>query len=301
MTSDPIASLSPREIEALRDIRYRRMPELRATSEEAAREFVDAVGFCFLFGEKGVEIPTLWAAVCGSRRPVPNDHHDPDIGRVWGWKDTLPSRGAVYYGKLLRSRPTLVSLALLPTFYALSPNYGDPLDYLEDYEAGLLSIEAKRVYEALLEEGAMATSRLRQVAGLSGGGRVARLFDRAVSELQTQMRIVKVGISDANRWGYAYVYDLFLRRFPDLPEQARGISTDQAMETLLLRYLDNVVIQSEAACRRLFRWDDWEWERLLARLDARGLLRRDLRIAGGRGTWLALAHNEALPAPAQPA
>ena len=295
MTREETALLKREAVEALRDVRYHRTPELRVTTEEEARRFVDDVGFCFLFGEKGVEIPTLWAAVAGSRREKPGTNRDPDIGRVWQWKDTLPTKGEIYYGKLLRNKPTLVSLELLPVFYALSPNYGDPLDYLEDYEAGLLSVEAKNVYEALLAEGALATSRLRQVAGLSGGGRVARLFDRAITELQTQLRIAKVGISDANRWGYAYVYDLFWRQFPDVPEAARAISTDQAMDTLLLRYLHNVVIQSEAASRRLFRWDDWEWERLMERLTERGLLRRDRRLEGGRGVHLSLADDEALP------
>lgn len=294
MTTDETPLLTREVLEALRDIRYHRTPDLRVMSEQAAREFVDDVGFCFLFGEKGVEIPTLWAAVAGSRRHKPDTNRDPDIGRVWRWKDTLPSKGEIYYGKLLRNKPTLVSLDLLPVFYALSPNYGDPLDYLEDYEAGLLSVEAKNIYEALLEEGALATSRLRQVAGLSGGGRVARLFDRAITELQTQLRIAKVGISDANRWGYAYVYDLFWRQFPEVPEAARAISTDQAMDTLLLRYLHNVVIQSEAACRRLFRWDDWEWERLVERLSDRDLIRRDQRPEGARGVHLSLADDEAL-------
>ncbi len=296
MAGQPGSLLTLEATEVLRDRRYHRTPALRVTTEGDARAFVDQVGFCFLFGEKGVEIPTLWGAVCGNRQPMPNSHHDANIGRVWNWKDTLPLRGEIYYGKLLRSRPTLVSLALLPTFYALSPNYGDPMDYLDQYEAGLLSIEAKRIYEALLQEGALATSRLRQVAGLSGGGWVARLFDRALTELQTQMRVVRVGISDANRWGYAYVYDLFMRQFPEVPEAARAIPTDRAMETLLLRYLRNVVIQPEAACRRLFRWDDWEWRRLMERVEAQGLVRRDLRLDQGRGPWLALADNEDLAA-----
>ena len=96
------------QIESLRDIRYHRTPELRATTEEQALAFVDEVGFCFLFGDAGVEIPTLWGAVTGSRRSMPNDHFDDDVGRTWGWKDSLPTRGAVYYGKLLRNKPTLV-------------------------------------------------------------------------------------------------------------------------------------------------------------------------------------------------
>ena len=275
------------EIESLRDVRYHRTLELRVHTEEQALGFVNEVGFCFLFGEKGVAIPTLWSAICGSRRPVPRSNRDADIGRTWRWKDTLPSRGLVYYGKLLRDRATLVSLDLLPWFFALSPNYGDVEDYMEQYDEGLLTVEAKNVYEALLNEGAMATSRLRQVAGLSGGPN-ARRFERALVELQRELKIVKVGTSDANAWGYAYVYDLFLRRFPEIPEAARSISTDAAREALLERYLRNVIAQTEAAARRLFRWDDWEWARLLERMAGKGQIRRGVRIQGLRGSCLML-------------
>lgn len=279
--------LSLADIETLRDLRYHRRPDLRVTSEEAAVRFVDKIGFCFLFGEQGAEMPTLWAAICGEKRPVPRQHDDPDLGRTWQWKDTLPSRGAIYYGKLLRKRATLVSLALLPHFYALSPNYGDPDDYVEQYEAGNMTVEAKNIYEVLLNEGAMATSRLRHLAGLAGGGANARRFDRALVELQTELQIVKVGISDANRWGYAYVYDLFVRRFSEVPVAARAIPMDEAMETLLLRYLHNVVVQTEAATRRVFGWDAWDWDRTLERLADAGRIWRGFRVEGLRGGCLA--------------
>jgi hypothetical protein len=210
------------------------------------------------------------------------------MGRTWNWKDTLPARGELYYGKLLRNKPTLVSLALLPIFYALSPNYGDVEDYLLQYEEGQLSVEAKNVYEALLNEGAMATSRLRVVAGLAGVGATARRFDNALTELQAEMKIAKVGISDASSWGYAYVYDLFLRRYPEVPAAARAISTDDAMEALLLRYLRNVVAVPVANAQRLFRWDEWEWERLIARLGKRGAIRADVGVQGLRGPCLVL-------------
>lgn len=277
------------ELEALRDVRYHRTPELRAHTEEDALAFVDSVGFCFLFGDKDVEIPTLWGAVTGSRRPLPPTNRDADIGRTWNWKDTLPSKGLIFYGKLLRQRPTLVSLGLLPHFYALSPNYGDVDDYLYQYEEGKLSVEAKNVYEALLSGGAMSTSRLRREAGLSGGGAVARSFDRAVAELQGELKIAKVGIADSNRWGYAYVYDLFVRTFPEVPEAARRISTDAAMATLLETYLGNVVAVQESVARRLFRWDAWDWERTLARMHDAGRLGPDVRVEGADAPVLALA------------
>jgi len=277
------------QIERLRDVRYHRTPELRVRTEEEALQFVNEVGFGFLFGAKGVEMPTLWAAICGEQRPLPRNHSDPDLGRTWHWKDTLPTRGVIHYGKLVRGKPTLVSLGLLPHFYALSPNYGDAEDYITQYEDGNMSVEAKNVYEALLNEGAMATSRLRQLAGLSGGGENARRFDRALTELQVELKIVKVGISDANRWGYAYVYDLFTRHFPHIPEAAREISTDQAMATLLVRYLDNVVVQPEGKVRRIFRWDEWEWGRLLMRLAGQGRIRQGVRVEGLREPCLARA------------
>lgn len=283
-----MSTFSAEQLERLRDTRYHRTAALRVTSEEQALAFVNEVGFCFVFGDKQIEIPTLWGAVAGSRRPVPPTHHDPDIGRVWNWKDTLPTKGLVFYGQVLRKKPTLVSLELLPHFYALSPNYGEMDDYLLQYEEGKLSAEAKSIYEALLKHGAMATSRLRQEAGLAGGGENARLFNRALTELQMELKIAKVGISDANRWGYAYVYDLFLRQFPDVPTAARKINTDQAMETLLLRHLANVVAVPISNVRRLFGWDDWEWQRLMDRLAARGLIRTDLAIEGQRGPCVAL-------------
>ncbi len=269
-------------VEALRADRYHRTPLRRVRTEQAARAFVDEVGFAFLFGERGVEIPTLWGAISGSDRPVPRNHDDADLGRTWNWKDSLPSRGEVYYGKLLRKKPTLVSLALLPHFYALSPNYGELDDYVQQYEDGLLTIEARNIYEALLEHGPMSTSRLRQAAGLQGGGAIARRFENAITELQVQIKIAKTGISDANRWGYAYVYDLFLRAFPGVSEAARAISTDEAMATLLLRHLHNTVAQPEAALRRLFDWEAWEWERLVERLAQAGALVTDLQVEGAR-------------------
>jgi hypothetical protein len=55
------------------------------------------------------------------------------------------------------------SLDLLPAFYALSPNFGDPEnDFLDQYHQGLLSPEAKNIYALLLELGQMDSLALRR-------------------------------------------------------------------------------------------------------------------------------------------
>ena len=242
-------------------MRYRRLPQLRLRNPEQAVEFVNDVGFCFLFPQKGVEMPSLWEAICGVSRPVPIHHDDRALGYAWHWKDELPSRGLVYYGKLLRKKPTLVSLDLLPYFYALSDNYGEQDDYVAEYEDGTLSEEARRVYEALLTRGALPTSHLRREAGLAGKSNASR-FNRALVELQVGLKIVKTGISDQSSWRYCYVYDLLLRRWPELPETARNITRREARRILVARYLDNVIEVDRTIIHRLFHGlggtrDEW--------------------------------------------
>ena len=166
-------------ITALREFRYRRTPERAVATPEQALDFVNEVGFCFFWPIKDIEMPSLFHAIAGRVRDVPNEHGDPDISRSWGWKDDALDKRRWYYGKLLRRRATLISLDLLPTFYAASENFGDVLDYLDEYRDGHLTAEAKDIYEALLEQGPLDTIRLRRESRMSAESAKAR-FNRAL-------------------------------------------------------------------------------------------------------------------------
>jgi len=286
MVSTVILAWTPEQVQNWRDTRYRRRHDLRLRSAQQALEFINDIGFCFLFPGKGVEMPSLWEAICGERRPLPERHDDVELGYAWDWKDELPARGLVFYGKLLRGKPTLVSLDLLPYFYALSENYGDPDDYLIEYEDGRLSEEARWVYEALLKYGAMPTSHLRRKARLDGRSNAAR-FDRAVAELQSGLKIVKTGISDANAWGYCYVYDVLLRRWPDLSSRAQAIATDEAMRTLPVAHLRNVGVASLEEVARLFGWEVPRIAAVCARWAASGQLLTGGHVKGWPKEYLA--------------
>ena len=52
-------NLTKHDITAARVARYRRRMDLRVTSPEQAKEFVDDVGFCFLFPIQGIDGPFL--------------------------------------------------------------------------------------------------------------------------------------------------------------------------------------------------------------------------------------------------
>jgi len=140
-------------VRSAREHNYRRTPGRRLRTVEDARAFVEEVGFCHFWPIKGIEMPNLFHAIAGRVRPVPDEHGNPDISKCWGWKDSALGKKWWYYGKLLRRRATLVSLEMLPYFYALSENFGDLDDYLQEYRAGMMTAEAKAIYEAILEHG----------------------------------------------------------------------------------------------------------------------------------------------------
>lgn len=255
-------------IRRVREHNYRRTAERRLHTVEDARAFVDEVGYCHFLPIKGVETPNLLHAIAGRVRPVPMEHDDPDIGKCWGWKDQSLDKKWWYYGKLLRRRATLVSLGMLPYFYALSENYGSLDDYLQEYEDGRMTAEAKAVYEAILENGPLDTVRLRREARMSAKSAKSR-FDRALVELQVGLKVLPIGVAEAGAWRYAFVYEIVQRYLTDLPAQARPIGRGEARRTLVSRYLDNVVAADRKMVAKVFhvlRWTPAELERTIAAL-----------------------------------
>jgi hypothetical protein len=285
--------------------RYRLRPNLKVHTEEQAVAFLNDVGCAFLFRQVGVTLPSLWQAINGRERDIPSHHHDHALGLTWTWKDTLPARKAVWYGKLLKGKPTFVSLDLLPAFYALSSNFGELDDYQEQYADGRMSSEARTVYEAILQAGPSSTAALRRTTNMMGGGDAARRFERAIAELQADLKIVKCGTAEDNRWKYCYVYDALLRWHPALAEQARLLTGRQAMIQILTRYLRAVIAAPLSSLVALFGWDLARTGRLAQELQEQGVLQtacvRDVpaperartggKKAGSAGdeTWLMLA------------
>ncbi len=252
-----------------------------------AIEFVRKRGFVYFWPIQGVELPSLWVAVAGDR-PVPSEHDD--AGHVtWGWKDSLLGKRRWYYAKLLRKKATLVALEAAPYFYALTENYGSlEEDYLIQYEAGRMTQEAKRIYEALLKEGPLDTVALRRAAWLSSeDGKHS--FDRALLELQADMKVLPVGVSQAGAWHYAFIYDLVPRHLPEIPEQARRITEPEARAKLLESYLLSVGAVSFEQIRKVFPWGKRVVEAAVQELIGQG-------IQGGRppqivqrGGWVGLS------------
>jgi hypothetical protein len=279
-------TLSPERLAAYRAETYHLRPDLRVTTREQAIDFVNQRGFVHFWPIKGVLLPSLWAAVAGER-PVPNEHDDP--GHVtWGWKDELLGARRWYYAKVLRKKATFIAQDVVPYFYALSENYGQPeQDYLLQYQEGRMTFEVKTVYETLLAEGPLDSISLRKLARLGSRESESR-FNRALALLQADFKILPVGVAQAGAWKYTFVYDLVHRFYPNLPEQARSMRQADARRRLVELYLQSVGAAPEKAVASLFGWSKGDAEAAMEALAADGVVATGVAVEGEVRAWAAL-------------
>ncbi len=276
--------------EKLQDYRartFRTLSELRVTTQNEAIEFANERGFIYFWPIKNITLPSLWVAVAGDR-PVPNAHDDP--GHVtWGWKDNLLDKRQWYYAKVLRNKATIISLSTAPYFYALSENYGDPAhDYLQLYEDGLMSHEAKSIFEAILEEGPLDTINLRRVARLSSDSSKSA-FDRGLTELQRDFKVLPVGVAQTGTWNYSFIYEAVHRHYPDLSDKAGAIKRRTARAKLVQLYFASVGAATLSETRKLFQWNKKDLERALNALVEAGELRAGCRVEGSDAEYFVLS------------
>lgn len=277
---------SAEKLAQYRSITFKTAPGQRLLSAEQAVEFVNERGFVFFWPIKGITLPSLWVAAAGDR-PVPDEHDDP--GHVtWGWKDEMLPKKVWYYARVLRRRNTMLSLEALPYFYALSPNYGDPEnDYLEQYEQGLMTAEARQVYEALLRKGSLDSISLRKEARLSGTSSDSR-FNRALEDLQIEFKVLPVAVTEAGAWNYAFRYDLVSRHYPQLISEAGGITEPQARRWILEHYFASVGAIEKREVVKVFGWRPEALERTLKAMAAEGLIELDVALEGQPRPHIAL-------------
>lgn len=270
-------------LQQYRSSTFRQSRQHRLQTKNDAVRFVDERGYIYFWPITGIIFPSLWAAVAGNR-PVPSEHDDP--GHIsWDWKDSLLGKHVWYYGKVLRNKATIISLAVAPYFYALSENYGSPEDdYLTIYEQGRMTQEAKAVYEALLDNSPLDTITLRKTAHLTSHESESR-FNRALSDLQADFKIMPVGVVDAGSWHYAFAYDIVARHEPSIVENARFIGELDARQKLLELYFRSVGAAQYRDVSRLFGWKIPDIEQTIACLVRDQVIKDHQFVDGISGEW----------------
>jgi hypothetical protein len=283
----PEKTLALQRLSNYRTQTYHYSQRLHLNNANQAVAYTNERGFIYFWPNKGIELPSLWGAVAGDR-PVPNEHDDP-AHITWTWKDNLLGKKRWYYGRILHRRNTIISLDMLPNFYALSPNYGTPAeDYLLEYEQGKLTQEEKLVYETLLDDGPLNTLALRKAAHLSSSQNTSR-FNRALDNLQRDFRVLPVGTAEAGAWHYAYVFDVVHRAFPEVIEQAYPIKRSQARQRILTAYFRSVGAAQLRDVQILFHWPKTDTARTLDHLITDNIIQSNYQLETQLGDWFVLS------------
>ena len=277
--------LTRQEVEAWRDRSFRRLPHLKVRGERTALQFVNGTGFCFTLSDFGLPVASLYVAVCGRRHPrwPKHTHHDPEIGLTWDLKDRLPAKRLTYYGKLVRGKPTLVSLSLLPAFCALIRDGKGSGDYIVDYRQGRMTRAAVAILEALHDASPLSTPELRKAVAMREPDQTAE-FDRAMAELQRGLWIVKV--EEVYDPDFYYRWDLLDNWLPDPVAASLDLPRGTAVEHLVASYLRGAAASQPRFLAGLFGLAIGEIEAALRSLEGRGCLRQDQRIKGLPGSWV---------------
>lgn len=260
--------------------RYRRavLRPHRVRTARGALRFIDALGFCFAFTGGPGGLPGLFDVL--ATRSI-----DRMWSWAWRWKDELATARRVHYGKIIRRKPSYISLTMLPAFYALSGNVGEPDDHLQAYREGRLSLMARTLYEQILAEGPVSTWTLRRrfVPRGESGAR----FHRALDDLQERFLVAKVG--EEEEWRNGFIWDAFHRWMPDVVKAAGAMSTEAAAAQVLSRY---ILIVGAAAQRDIQATFGWSPRLVEAAAPRSGL---DLVVAARREQWTLAGLSDVRP------
>jgi hypothetical protein len=212
------------EAEEYRDERWQREATRQIETAFDAERFIDRVGFAACLTDARRPGPSLYVAVCGRRDAILPRHvqKDPEASHTWVLKDELVRRGTLYYGKLAGARAMFIAPRMIRHFNAV---WG--LRRVD--EARRLSRRAQAILRVLRREWEMATSDLRDEAGIKD----RPAFTRALDELQAAMLVVPSAVYYQPK--FTYIWTLAVGRFPD--ELRRRVRRDVALREIARCFL----------------------------------------------------------------
>ena len=262
----------PTEIEEFRDERWQREATRQVESAADAERFVERVGFAACLTDSRRPGPSLYVAVCGRRDAVMprNVQKDPEASHTWLLKDDVIRRAKVYYAKLTGGRAMFVAPRMVPYFNAVwGVKRAD--------ESKRLTRDAQKILRVLRREWEMATSDLRDDAGIKD----RKAFTRALDELQAAMLVVPSEVYYQPK--FTYVWTLGVGRFPE--QLRRRVRAEVAVREIARCFLSSAGMTIPGELARVTGLSRPE-----AGLGNRALVAEGFAISPSRGTYV-LAHR----------
>ncbi|MEO6119147.1 MAG: crosslink repair DNA glycosylase YcaQ family protein [Terriglobales bacterium] len=234
------------ELQDLRRFQWRVDTSTRAIfTVDDAREFLHNVGFCLEYPLRSpVLAPTFIGAVIGSDQNLPTAKYafiHPRAKEATEFKDRLLREKAAFEAGFGEDDNLLISAIEFPYFYALigDRNPKVPPSAGERGERLLL----QRAFELIQEHGPILETALRERLGETVSD-VA--LSRTLSELRQKLRIVRIEDTGGPLW------DLLMRWSPQVVNQGKQISAQEALSALVGKYLETCVAAEQKDIEEFF-------------------------------------------------
>lgn len=213
-----------------------------------AREFIDSVGFCLMYplsaqarvamGSAGAQpmlVPTFIGAYAGDDRQLPTSQRafaDPRAKEATELMVRL-LRERVAYEAPFGDNTLLVAAAVFPYFYGL---VGDrnPRQVPKPGMRSEYSPLARDVFELIRQNAKISKQKMMEALG---GSISAAALDRALNELWSRLRIIRVDYQA----GEGAFWDELFRWSPDVVRQGIEVSVPEALSALISKYLESMI------------------------------------------------------------
>jgi hypothetical protein len=205
---------------------------------EAARAFVEDVGFCLMYPQRPSPLlPTFIGAFVGSDERLPEWQHafkDPRAAEANELMIRLLREKAAFEANLFEeNNGFLVAASVFPYFYALTGERNPKLAPKGGARSPYSHL-ACDAFALIQREGALSKQKLLE--GL-GGGLSSAALDKSLAELWSKLRITRVDYSTSE----GSVWDVLYRWAPDAIKEGVGLSVPEALSALVSKYLDCVI------------------------------------------------------------
>lgn len=203
-------------------------------------EFVTAVleaGFSMGGGnDEGIFSVINWGWQDAAPYETPVRWHTGDADTdPWEWRiRVLDERKDIAYAKVFFKKSGYISKAWAPFFLAARRG---KTGFDEEYETGLITNHAKRIYETILEYETLPVHAIKQITGF--GKEEKSTFDRALTELQMKLYLTMCGRQQkvsqkGEQYGWSSTVFTTTEAFwgDEVFEQAAKLDGDQAVEKI---------------------------------------------------------------------
>ena len=212
---------------------------------EQAGEWMRRVGLCLMFPTRpAVLAPTFIGAFIGSSERLPEEQQAFSDVRAREAREVVVRmlrQHTAFEARMFGEANLLLSAESFPYFFAL---VGDrnPKQTLKKEKSSQLSQDA---YALLEREGPISK---RQLADRLGGAPSEAALDRALGELWSKLRIMRV---DYRAREGAY-WDVLYRWAPDAVKEGTELSLAQGLSALISKYLETVVAAEQSEIENFF-------------------------------------------------